>query len=110
MAHVGHTAASMNVFLDIPMFLRGLSQSLYLYRSDNHTLAISNKLKNEIQLHNPSDPTGIYNEYLDDWWNFEKEWETHPVEVNHVTAFKWHIQKVNENFIFGPDADVPPNR
>jgi hypothetical protein len=106
MALVGHSAAGLNVFLDIPLLLRGLSQSMY---SDaGPVMEISGDLLNEIQKVDPSDPTGIYDEYLNDWWNFEKEWETHPVDNNHGAAFMWHVKKVNDIFIFGANADVPP--
>ena len=96
MAVVGHTAASMNVYLDIPTFLRGVSQSL-LY-SEGPDICISTRMLEEPD---PTDPTAIFDEYLSDWWNFHKEWETHPVEVDLEEAFRWHVEKVRGSFILG---------
>ena len=98
MAHIGHTAASLNIFLDIPIFLRAVSQSLYC--AVEPEMRISSKLLEQIQQVDPQDLTGIWNEYYGDWWNFEEEWETHPIEVDQVKAFQWHLEKVNEKFTF----------
>lgn len=97
MAHIGHTAASMNIFLDIPIFLRGVSQSLY--SKSGPEMNVTPQFFDDILRVDPIDPTGIYKEYYGDWWNFEKEWETHSVEVNQVDAFSWHLQKVKKNYI-----------
>lgn len=92
MALVGHAAAGMNVFLDIPFFLRGLSQSMH--HEAGPEFSISKKLRQEIERVDPRDPTGIADEYYCDWWNFAKEWETHPVVVDQDKAFRWHLEKV----------------
>jgi hypothetical protein len=94
MALVGHTAASMNIFLDIPMLLRAVSQAMYnkagpLSLINIHTLE-------QMEQVDPKDPTGIVDEYFGDWWNFESEWKTHSVEVNQMDAFLWHLKKVKK--------------
>ena len=101
MAHVGHTAAIMNIFLDIPFFLRGVCQSLYGKVGPKLTIS-SGKILDHIEDVNPLDPTSVVEEYLDDWWNYEEDWKTHPLEVDQPAAFKWHIQKVKENLYFVP--------
>jgi Ni,Fe-hydrogenase I large subunit len=98
MAHVGHVAAGMNIFLDIPLFLRGVSQSLY--GSDGPELRISTELLTKVREVDPLDPTSVVEEYLHDWWNYEKEWKTHPIESDPLEGFQWHIKKVNEIFIY----------
>jgi hypothetical protein len=108
MAHIGRTAARLNIFLDIPFFLRGLSQSLY--GEIGPEISMGSKIIEQIHQVDPLDPTSIVDEYLYDWWKYEKEWETHPVEVNHVAAFSWHVKKVNENFIIGPPANTLSDR
>jgi hypothetical protein len=108
MALIGHTAASFNIFLDIPLLLRGLSQSMI--DTIGPKFSLSTKLLEEIKRVDPSDPTGIVNEYLSDWWNFAKKWETQPVEVDQEAAFQWHVQKVNEILYLVPGADTPPDR
>jgi hypothetical protein len=95
MAVVGHSAASRNVFLDIPIFLRGLSQSICYHEGPK--ISISKKFLGEIKTFDPSDPTQIYDEYLVDWWNFDKEWKTHSEVVDLRKAFNWHVEKVREN-------------
>jgi hypothetical protein len=44
----------------------------------------------------PRDPTDVVDEYLEDWWNHERDWKTHPPKADHQAAYEWHIQKVNE--------------
>jgi hypothetical protein len=106
MALIGHTAASMNIFLDIPIVIRAVSQSLS--REVGPDMRIGVQFLEEIKRVDPKDPTGIYEEYYGDWWNFENEWKTHPVEVNQGNAFKWHIVKVNENFTRVPLLTLLP--
>lgn len=89
MALIGHTAASMNIFLDIPIFLRGLSQTMK--GRVGPEMCISTKLLEEIFRVDILDPTGLVDEYYHDWWNFGKE--EHPV-VDQEKAFDWHIAKV----------------
>ena len=71
---------------------------------------ISSEYFNEIGRIDPKDPTGIFKEYYGDWWNFENEWKTHSVEVDHIEAYVWHIKKVSGKFALGPAADLLPDR
>ena len=71
---------------------------------------ISSEYFNEIGRIDPKDPTGIFKEYYGDWWNFENEWKTHSVEVDHIEAYAWHIKKVSGKFALGPAADPLPDR
>ena len=99
MAIIGHTAASMNIFLDILTFLWGLSQCMLWEVGPE--MCIGTKLLDEIEMADPMDLTRIVEEYNQDWWNFTHEWEMHLVEVDQEKAFKWHIQKVkNEIYIY----------
>jgi hypothetical protein len=100
MALVGHTAASMNIFLDIPFFLRGLSQSLY--GSIGPNLRIGQEVIDQIKQVDPLDPTRVVDKYLDDWWNYEAEWETHSAEVDHEGAYQWHVKEVSKRFYIIP--------
>jgi hypothetical protein len=95
MAIIGHTAAAMNIFLDIPFVLRAVSQSLY--GEPGPEIKISSEFLEYIRRVDRKDPTGVFDEYLGDWWNFENEWETHSTEVDLIAAFGWHYTKVNEN-------------
>lgn len=100
MAVVGHAAASLNVFLDIPIVLRGMSQSMY--RKSGPMMQVSNLLWLQIDQVEPNDPTRIKNEYYGDWWNLWKEWTTKTlqVEVDYIATFQWHLNKVNKKFAF----------
>jgi hypothetical protein len=101
MAHVGHTAARLNTFLDIPYFLRGLSQSLN--GKVGPAMQIAPRILRDIQNVDPLDPTSVVEEYQSDWWTYEPDWQTHPPEIDDLqAAFEWHIQKVNENLYFVP--------
>jgi hypothetical protein len=108
MALVGHSAATLNVFLDIPFLLRGLSQSLSLGRGGGPGMQLSDKFYDDIRKVDPLDPTSIVEEYSYDWWNHASEWEIHPTEVNQLEAYRWHIQKVNENLYFLPGLTFLP--
>lgn len=98
MAHVGYTAARLNIFLDIPFWLRSVCQSLH--GKDGPRLAMRPRVLEEIQNAESCDPTRIVEEYLSDWWNHERDWQTHPIEVDHLAAFQWHRQKVNDILYF----------
>ena len=89
MALIGYTAATMNIFLDIPNLLRGVSQSML--GAVSHKFRITPKMLFEIKQVDPTNPTSILDEYFGDWWNFD---ETYPVEVDRQAAFDWHM-KVN---------------
>lgn len=106
MAHVGHTVASLNIFLDIPVILRGLSQSLE--SAIGPEMRVGSKFLNQIHQVDPLDPTSVVDEYLDDWWNHGKEWKTHSLEVDQVAAFQFHQRKVKEKIILGPDVNIFP--
>lgn len=109
MAHIGSTAACYNIFLDIPNFLRAISQSMH--RKVGPKMQISVQLLEEIKAFDRRDPTAPFDEYLCDWWNYYKEWKTHPVAVDQEEAFWWHIEKVGEKFRLGPgpSADTSPD-
>ena len=98
MAIIGHAAASMNVFLDILILLRGVGQSMFLM--DGPHIQLSLEFFDLIERVDPKDPTRIFDEYYGDWWNFEKDWKTHSVEVDYHEAFLWHLTKVSEKFAF----------
>ena len=75
MAIVGHAAASMNIFLDIPLFLQGLAQSMG--DPDGPRIQFSKQMWEEIErTPDPQDPTEMVDEYYDDWWNHDTEWQT----------------------------------
>jgi hypothetical protein len=71
MAHVGHSVARFNIFLDIPTLLRSLSQSLH--GKEGPEMKITLKLLDEIKLYDPLDPTHVYEQYFGNWWNYEKK-------------------------------------
>jgi hypothetical protein len=96
MAHIGYTAARMSIFLDIPFFIRGLCQSLY--GEAGRGMLIGHVLLREMENVDPSDPTNMVEEYLYDWWNYERDWQTHSLYIDHLAAYEWHIQKVSELF------------
>ncbi|KAF8809994.1 hypothetical protein BYT27DRAFT_7253966 [Phlegmacium glaucopus] len=92
MAIVGHAAASTNIFLDIPILLRGLSQCMYHQLPGE--IQFSKGMWEEIErVPDPHDPTEIFDEYYNDWWNKDDEWQTHQITVDPEKAFKWHIYK-----------------
>lgn len=69
-------------------------------------MTLSARLQREILNVDPLDPTSIVDEYLYDWWNYEDDWKTHPLQVDQQAAYKWHIQKVSE-FFFCPHINIP---
>lgn len=105
MSHIGHTAARFNIFLDIPSLLRAMSQSLYL--QEGPQMQISDRLWDAMQLHDPMDPTQVYEEYYGDWWNGEIS-ESEPVEIDLEEGFKWHIEKVSKNILLVPILKLFP--
>ncbi|KAF8810597.1 hypothetical protein BYT27DRAFT_7253582 [Phlegmacium glaucopus] len=107
MAIVGHAAASTNIFLDIPILLRGLSQCMYHQLPGE--IQFSKGMWEEIErVPDPHDPTEIFDEYYNDWWNKDNEWQTHQITVDPEKAFKWHIYKV-KHFSLHPDPiDIFP--
>jgi hypothetical protein len=96
MAHIGHTAARLNIFLDIPVLLRAISQSVC--GREGPKMQIGMTLWDEIWRYDPLDPTQVYKEYFCDWWNYKRNMELHPVEFDLKEAFGWHIQKVSSFF------------
>lgn len=98
MSIIGYAAAALNVFLDIPIVLRAVTQSVY-FRNGPH-MQIGNELLLLIQQDVPNDPTGIFDVYCHDWWNHEKDGEKYPKKVNLEEAFLWHLDKVSEKFAF----------
>ena len=108
MALVGHTAASLNIFLEIPHFIRGLSQSLYGQVGPG--MQILSKTLDIIQDVSLGDLTNIVEKYAFDWWNHENDWETHPLEVDHIAAYNWHIETVNEILYFVLNDNICPDR
>ncbi|KAF8816200.1 hypothetical protein BYT27DRAFT_7248507 [Phlegmacium glaucopus] len=81
MAVVGHAAMSTNIFLDISILLRGLSQCMYYQRPGE--IQFSKRMWEEIEhVPDPHDPTEIFNEYYNDWWNKDNEWQTHQITVD----------------------------
>jgi hypothetical protein len=98
MLHVGYTAAKTNIFLEIPIFLRSMCQSLH--GQVGPLMSMDEKISKEMEIVDPFDPTCIVDEYLYDWWNHEVEWKTHSQNVDHDAAHKWHIQKVKFYFIY----------
>jgi len=95
MAIVGYAAASMNIFLDIPLFLRGLAQSMS--DPDGPQIQFSKKMWEEIErIPDLQDPTKMVDHYYHDWWNHDTKWQTYSqVPVDREKAFIWHIQKVS---------------
>ncbi|KAF8816372.1 hypothetical protein BYT27DRAFT_7248439 [Phlegmacium glaucopus] len=93
MGIIGYNAAYYNIFLDIPNFLRGLSQSIHSNGGPEFTL--SKAMWQEIEhIPDPQDPTEVFEEYYNDWWNREDQWQSHPqVRVDGEKAFSWHIFK-----------------
>lgn len=104
MAVIGYAAAAFNVFLDVPVVLRGVSQSLHL--TTGAEMRVNSRLLELVEQVDPNDPTGIFDEYFGDWWNFEKDWKNHR-EVDYLEAFAWHLKKVSEKYAFGLRADFP---
>jgi hypothetical protein len=92
MIHVGTTAATLYFYLEIPIFVRGLSQSMS--STVGPAMRMTAGLYDELQNVDPNNPTGIVGTYYRDWWNFEEEWKTHPAVVDLEEAYKWHIRKV----------------
>ena len=95
MAIVGHAAASVNIFLDIPIWLRGLAQSMH--DQGGRRIQFSQQMFDEIErMPDPEDPTEMVDRYYDDWWNRDTKWLDNPqVAVNREEAFKWHVQRVS---------------
>jgi len=95
MAIVGHTAATMNIFLDIPRLIRGLAQSMY--KEEGPVFQLSPSMAAEMErVPDPSDPTEMVDHYYHDWWNHDAKWQTQPqVMVDRDKAFMWHLQKVS---------------
>ncbi|KAF8801185.1 hypothetical protein BYT27DRAFT_7262222 [Phlegmacium glaucopus] len=93
MANVGYTASYFNIFLDIPNFLQGLSQSIHPNGSLEFTL--SKAMWQEIEcVPDPQDLTEAVEEYYHNWWNREDQWQNYPqVRVDGEEAFSWHILK-----------------
>jgi hypothetical protein len=108
MAIVGH-AASRNIFLEMPLFIRGLSQSMY-GKVGPKQITLCARLLKEIQNVDHLDPTSTVDQYLFGWWNHEKDWKTYSLDVDHQLAFKWHIRKVREIFFFCPPVNICPYR
>lgn len=99
MAIVGHASASDDNFLDIPMLLRGLSQNIDNEDSldEDFVIRLSPEMRLDLFKDDPTDPTGIVEEYLHDWWNHVHEWETYSQEddiKNLDEAFAFHVKKV----------------
>lgn len=92
MAHVGNCAATLNFYLEIPIFVRGLSQSMKNMVGPDMQMTAG--LYDELQNVDPKEPTQIVGKYCHDWWNFEEEWETQPVVVDLEEAYRWHIEEV----------------
>jgi len=107
MAVVGHTA-SRNIFLEIPSFVRSLSQSMN--GEVGPSMTIGPQLQGEIFNVDPLDPTSIVDEYSDDWWNYEEDWKTHPLDVDQQAAYKWHIEEVHKFLLFCPPVNIWPDR
>ncbi|KAF8816370.1 hypothetical protein BYT27DRAFT_7208516 [Phlegmacium glaucopus] len=111
MGIIGYNAAYYNIFLDIPNFLRGLSQSIHSNGGPEFTL--SKAMWQEIEhIPDPQDPTEVFEEYYNDWWNREDQWQSHPqVQVDGEKAFSWHIFKygaLRPNKHTSPGAGTAP--
>jgi hypothetical protein len=92
MALIGHAAASFNIFLDIPLFLRGVSQGIH--GTNGPVIHLTPQMWVDLFNDDPTDPTAIVTEYLYDWWNSEQEWKTQSVECDQEAAYQWHFEKV----------------
>jgi hypothetical protein len=95
MAIVGHAAATMNIFLDVPRILRALAQSMN--KQEGPAFQLSPLMTAEIdRMPDPLDPTEMVDYYYHDWWNHDAKWKTQPqVMVDREKAFMCHIQRVS---------------
>lgn len=106
MALVGQAATSYNIFVDVPLFLRGLSQSLN-DEPFGPLIRLSDEMKVDLYDDDPTDPTRVVDTYEHDWWNFDQR---HSKAFNPDDAFRWHVNNVsNRSVIFDPDADTFPD-
>lgn len=93
MSHIGYTASRLNIFLSVPPFIRGLTQSIY--QKSGLGLTFDYKYMLELRNVDPLDPTRIVDKYRWDWWNHEKNWREYPMDSMDLwEAFSWHIKKV----------------
>jgi len=97
MALVGH-ATSSGIFVDIPILLRGLSQSMVGQLGPHFKLVLSLDMWTELQrIKDPNDPTEVVAEYIGDWWNKNDEWETVEHDLLDLeAAFGFHLDLVSQ--------------
>ncbi|KAF8808472.1 hypothetical protein BYT27DRAFT_7255581 [Phlegmacium glaucopus] len=114
MANVGYTAAYFNIFLNIPNFLQGLSQSIH--PNGSLEFMLSNAMWQEIEhVPDPQDPTEVVEEYYHDWWNREDQWQNYPQYVILIlwipillTLSDWQYGHIWVNKNTSPDPGSAP--
>jgi len=102
-------AAARGEFLDIPLFLHGVTVALD--GEDGLKMELSHSMYEEIhRFPNPEDLTEMVEQYYHDWWSqWSNWWNETQVMVDYWAAFKFHGKKVSfhllddDSLLIGPD-------
>lgn len=91
-------ALTSNIYLDIPLLIRGLRISFLSARSDPTGLILSAEMLRMLRdsKPDPRDQSSVVKEYMHPWWTWAAEWKEKPHVLFDIdAAFESHADQVS---------------